>query len=102
LAVLYGKSEPTVSAALVDGYEGIARQDAYDNLLFASGDGVVLAREAMLPEGYKAAKGGVVGSDRGHITLLGDLEAVGKCLVAVLKARRRGVGMGNFAMTPNE
>lgn len=38
--------------------------------------------------------GGLVSSDRGHVTLLGDLEAVGRCLVAVLGARGRGVGLG--------
>lgn len=45
-------------------------------------------------EGYSVVRGGVVSSDRGHVTLLGDLEAVGRCLVAVLGARRRGVGLG--------
>jgi hypothetical protein len=94
LAVIYGKSEPTVCGARVRGYDGIARADAYDSLVFASGDGVVLARAAMLPIGYKAVGGGVVGSDRGHISLLGDLEAVGKCLVAIMRARRKGVGFG--------
>ncbi|KAF2673656.1 hypothetical protein BT63DRAFT_421789 [Microthyrium microscopicum] len=96
-AVIYGKSEPTVSAARVDGYDSIKRADVYDNLSFASGDGVVLARESMLPTGYRAARGGVVGSDRGHISLLGDLEAVGRCLVAMRKARIAGVGMGTSA-----
>jgi pimeloyl-ACP methyl ester carboxylesterase len=93
-AVIYGKSEPTVSTARVNGYKGISGPDAYDNLGFASGDGVVLARAAMLPDGYKAVKGGVIGSDRGHITLLGDLEAVGRALIAVMRARSHGVGIG--------
>jgi hypothetical protein len=43
-------------------------------------------------------RGGVVSSDRGHITLLGDLEAVGRCLHAVMKARRNGIGMGDYGM----
>lgn len=68
--------------------------DAYDELAFASGDGVVLAKAAMVPEGYKVARGGVVSSERGHVTLLGDLEAVGKCLNAIGRARRKGVGVG--------
>ncbi|KAF2433645.1 hypothetical protein EJ08DRAFT_647319 [Tothia fuscella] len=93
-AVIYGKSEPTVYGARVSGRVGIKRADAYDDLAFASGDGVVLARAAMLPEGYKAVRGGVVASDRGHITLLGDLEAVGRCLSAVISARKLGLGMG--------
>lgn len=68
--------------------------DSYDELAFASGDGVVLAKAAMAPDGYKMARGGVVSSERGHVTLLGDLEAVGKCLTAVARAHRRGVGTG--------
>lgn len=94
VALIYGKSTPTVYGAKVDGREGIRHADAYDELAFASGDGVVLARAAMVPEGYKTARGGVVASDRGHVTLLGDLEAVGKCLLAVGKARKKGGGMG--------
>ena len=88
ISVIYGKSTPTVYGAKVDGREGIKHADAYDELAFASGDGVVLARAAMVPEGYKTVKGGVVASDRGHVTLLGDLEAVGKCLLAVGNAAR--------------
>ncbi|KAK5164576.1 uncharacterized protein LTR77_009782 [Saxophila tyrrhenica] len=92
-AVIYGKSTPTVYGAKVDGREGIKHADAYDELAFASGDGVVLARAAMVPPGYKVARGGVVSSERGHVTLLSDLEAVGRCLEAVQGARRRGLGL---------
>jgi hypothetical protein len=53
MTVLYSKTTPTVRAAKVDGEEGIKRHDVYDNLLFGAGDGVCLARAAMLPEGYK-------------------------------------------------
>lgn len=94
LAVIYGKSTPTVIGAKVDGIEGIKHADAYDELAFASGDGVVLARAAMVPEGYRTVRGGVVSSERGHVTLLGDLEAVGRCINAVVRARRKGVGWG--------
>lgn len=94
IAVIYGKSTPTVYGARVNGREGIKHADAYDNLAFASGDGVVLARAAMAPEGYIPARGGLVSSERGHVSLLGDLEAVGKCLIAVISARRSGVGYG--------
>ncbi|MBE7180118.1 MAG: hypothetical protein INR71_02735 [Terriglobus roseus] len=93
-AVIYGKSTPTVYGARVHGREGIKHADAYDDLAFASGDGVVLARAAMLPQGYVPVRGGVVSSERGHVTLLGDLEAVGKCLCALGKAHARGVGGG--------
>ncbi|KAH0553210.1 hypothetical protein GP486_006615 [Trichoglossum hirsutum] len=93
LAVIYGKSVPTLCGARVLGRDGIMRTDAYDDLVFASGDGVCLAREAMLPTHYHVAKGGRVSSDRGHLTLLGDLQGVGRCIDAVVEARRRGVGI---------
>lgn len=88
-AVIYGKSVPTVAGAKVRGRDGIKRADAYERLQFASGDGVVLARSAQIPEGYHSAPGGVVSSDRGHIGLLGDLEAVGTCLNAILIEQRK-------------
>lgn len=98
IALIYGKSIPTVYGAKVESREAIKRADAYDELAFASGDGVVLARAAMAPEGYSVVRGGVVSSDRGHVTLLGDLEAIGKCLSAVIGARKNGVGLGEGAM----
>lgn len=94
MAVVYGKSDPTVYGAKVHGRNGIKRADAYDDLAFASGDGVVLARWAMLPPGFRVVKGGIVSSERGHVTLLGDLEAVGRCLNALMAARKAGIGMG--------
>ncbi|RBR12587.1 uncharacterized protein FIESC28_08544 [Fusarium coffeatum] len=93
-AVLYGKSIPTVYAAQVTSREGICCSDAYDDLLFRPGDGVVLAKEAMLPEGYSIVRGGRVCTERGHITMLGDLSAMGKALEAVIRGRRKGIGMG--------
>ncbi|KAJ4985765.1 hypothetical protein SVAN01_08761 [Stagonosporopsis vannaccii] len=94
IALMYGKSTPTVFGAKVESREAIARADVYDELAFASGDGVVLARAAMAPPGYSVVRGGVVSSDRGHVTLLGDLEGVGRCLRAVIRARRAGIGLG--------
>lgn len=78
----------------MDGRDGIACADSYDDLAFASGDGVCLAREAMLPEGYCVVRGGRISSDRGHVTLLGDLNAVGKAIQAVVRGRRKGMGLG--------
>jgi len=100
IALIYGKSTPTVYGAKVESREAIKRADVYDELAFASGDGVVLARAAMVPEGYPVVRGGVVSSDRGHVTLLGDLEAIGKCILAVMRARRSGVGMGETGRKP--
>ena len=98
IALIYGKSTPTVYGAKVESREAIKRADVYDELAFASGDGVVLARAAMVPHGYSVVRGGVVASERGHVTLLGDLEAVGRCLYAVLGARSRGIGLGEAAI----
>ncbi|KAF1954833.1 hypothetical protein CC80DRAFT_416646 [Byssothecium circinans] len=94
IALIYGKSTPTVYGAKVESREAIKLTSAYDDLAFASGDGVVLAKSAMVPKGYSVVRGGVVASERGHVTLLGDLEAIGKCLGAVIKARKKGVGLG--------
>lgn len=93
-AVLYGKSIPTVYAAQVTSREAIPCLDAYDDLLFRPGDGVVLAKEAMLPDGYSVVRGGRVCTERGHITMLGDLPAVGRALEALVRGRRKGIGMG--------
>jgi len=94
LAVIYGKSIPTCCGAKVDGLESIPHSDVYDNLAFASGDGVCLAKEAMLPEGYKLSYGGRIRSSRGHVTLLGDLNAVGRAIEAVSIGRSKGIGLG--------
>lgn len=93
-SLIYGKSTPTVYAAQVTCREAIPCADAYDDLLFRAGDGVVLAKEAMLPEGYAVVKGGRVSTERGHITMLGDMDAVGKSLRAVIRGRRKGIGLG--------
>ena len=94
LAILYANNTPTVAAARVASRDGIRRADAYDDLQFGSGDGVCLARAAMLPSGYVYAKGGKVRTERGHVGLLGDLEAIGKLLAAVIEGRRKGTGLG--------
>jgi hypothetical protein len=64
-AVIFGKSVPTVYGARVHSREHIKYTDAFDNLAFASGDGVVLASAAQLPEGYRCVKAGRAESDRG-------------------------------------
>ena len=53
-----------------------------------------LAKQAMLPEGYRVVKGGRISSDRGHVTLLGDLAAVGRAIDGVRRGRERGIGLG--------
>ncbi|GAD96936.1 conserved hypothetical protein [Paecilomyces variotii No. 5] len=93
-AVLFGKSVPTVYGAKVTSREQMKHQDAYDDLAYAAGDGVCLASAAMLPQGYRIIRDGLVKSERGHVGLLGDLEGTGQCLLAIAKGRRAGVGLG--------
>lgn len=85
MTVMYSKTTPTVRGAYVDGYEAIKGSGLYDNLAFGAGDGVCLAREAMLPEGYRCAR--KVAVDRGHVSLLGELEGVGRCVEAIVRDR---------------
>ncbi|ERT01628.1 hypothetical protein HMPREF1624_02880 [Sporothrix schenckii ATCC 58251] len=94
MAVIYGKGTPTVYAARVGSRAAIACADAYDDLVFRTGDGVVLAREAQLPPGYHYVRDGYVSTDRGHVGMLGDLNAVGKALAAVVRGRQKGIGHG--------
>lgn len=94
LAVIYSKNTPTVWGAKVESRDSIQRVDVYDDLAFSAGDGVCLAKAAMLPDGYRCVKGGLVKSERGHVGLLGDLEGVGQALLAVMAGRERGVGLG--------
>lgn len=91
-----GKSVPTVYGARVASREAIKYTDAYDDLVFAAGDGIVLASAAMLPRGYRCVKNGKVETDRGHVGLLGDVEGVGRALQAIIDTRAKGVGLGNL------
>lgn len=98
--VLYGHSCATVASVKVhgskeDAYESsIAATDVYDDLGFGDGDGVVLVRKAMIPNGYRLAQGGIMGSERGHLGLCGDLVAMGGLLSAIHRGRERGIGIG--------
>ncbi|PSS03862.1 hypothetical protein BD289DRAFT_358437 [Coniella lustricola] len=94
IAVIYGKEIPTVYAARVSCREAIPCSDVYDELVFRSGDGVVLAREAMPPPGYEIVKGGRISTDKGHISILGDMNAVGRALGSVIHGRAKGIGLG--------
>lgn len=96
LAYMFGKSVPTVYGARVASREAIKYTDAYDDLAFAAGDGVVLASAAMWPRGYRCVKNGKVETDRGHVGLLGDVEGVGRALQAIIDTRAKAVGLGNL------
>ncbi|KAL8370870.1 hypothetical protein RB595_000962 [Gaeumannomyces hyphopodioides] len=94
MAVIYGKDTPTVYAVRVASRDAIAGPEVYDDLVFRSGDGVVLAREAMLPPGFHVVRGGRVSTEKGHISMLGDFSAVARVLEALLRGRRKGIGLG--------
>jgi hypothetical protein len=85
LAVVYAVNTATVRGALVEGMEEIKLGNWWD-FTCGPGDGVVLAKSAQLPEGFvTVAK---VKSNRGHIQLMSDLEAVGTALEAVVIAKQ--------------
>ena len=84
MMALYCKTITTVRGVWVDGKEGI-RECLFDNWAFGAGHWVTLAMQAQLPPGYKCTKR--VAVDRGHASLLTDLEGVGRCLEAIIQAR---------------
>lgn len=86
LASLYGYSVPTLRGSKVDGEEGI-RTDMYDDLLFGAGDGVIYHKWTMPePKGFKVVA--KIGTDRGHVGLLNDVDAVGRALEAILATEK--------------
>lgn len=99
IAVIYGKGTPTCLGARVAAREAIPCADVYDHLAFGSGDGVVLARWAMPPNGYEIVRGGRISTDKGHISILGDFQAVGRAVMSVLRGREKGIGLGKAAGT---
>ncbi|GAA6036230.1 hypothetical protein JCM8097_006847 [Rhodosporidiobolus ruineniae] len=94
IAVLTSRSTATVRGVLSTSHDTIATE-GYERLLWAEGDGIVLYESASrLPgdpevRGKKRGEGddkwmghlkGVVESSHGHVSLLGDLDAVRKCV----------------------
>ena len=99
ISILYSTDTPTPFAAKVAGRNAIRHKDAYERLIYHSGAGVVLARAAMAPEGYKVVRHGKIRTNRGHVGLLGDLEAIGRCLSAVQRGKVNGIGQGRVRCT---
>lgn len=82
LAVLYGTTVPTLRASKVNGKEGIKDGD-YNNLLFGAGDGVVYKR-TLMPEARGFSLAAKVPTDRGHVSLLTDIDGVAQCFRAII------------------
>jgi pimeloyl-ACP methyl ester carboxylesterase len=87
LAILYGSTLPTLKGAKVNGLQGIKDGD-YDHLIFGAGDGVVY-RKSLMPEQYGFKVAAKVPSSCSHVTLLTDIEAVGRALEALLDEEAR-------------
>lgn len=98
LASLYGYTIPTLRGAKVDSIDTI-RTDSYEDLLFGAGDGVVYHKWTMPePKGFElVAK---VGTDRGHVGLLNDVEGVGRALAAILATERTSLSNSSKSVTP--
>ena len=117
MAILTSGRTPTVRGALVahtsspdqagDKWKEGARQGDYSRMLYAPGDGVILRRSAtslpgrwgeLLVRGQQDDKDaltsveGVVETSHRHVTLLSDVDGVGRCLEAcrLAKNSRRG------------
>ncbi|KAK4691350.1 hypothetical protein P7C70_g9369, partial [Phenoliferia sp. Uapishka_3] len=84
LCILTSQRTPTVRGVITPSYSAIP-DNPYDQLLFAAGDGIVLFDSAKeLPGGedrWMKHLTAVEESVHGHVSLLGDLDAVRRCLV---------------------
>lgn len=83
LACLYSYSIPTLKGAKVLSKEAI-RSDSYENFIFGPGDGVVYYKWLM-PQSRGFDVVAKVSTDRGHVSLLNDVDGVLKALSALLK-----------------
>lgn len=88
IALLRSATTPTVRGCCVHGEQGIKEGD-YSKFIYSQGDGVVTHASAdlrLLGVEYGDHIVKDIGSDRGHIGLLGDLHGVEQCLRAILEA----------------
>ena len=84
LAVVYGNSLPTVRGARVKGVQGIKDVDSR-GLIYGPGDGAVYHKSLMpVHRGFKVVA--KIATDRPHVSLMSDMDAVGKALRAILDA----------------
>lgn len=89
LASIYSYSVPTLRGSKVGSREEI-RTDIYDDLLFGAGDGVIYHKWLMPePKGFKVVA--KISTDRGHVGLLNDIDAVGRALWAILAKEKETV-----------
>lgn len=88
LAVVYGNKVPSVRGVFVDGEQDIMDGN-YGEFFYGPGDGVI-HQKWLMPECIEGFQPVIkVASDCGHVSLMTDIEAVGKAIRAVL-AKERG------------
>ncbi|KAK9473237.1 uncharacterized protein V1510DRAFT_415480 [Dipodascopsis tothii] len=83
LAVVYGRTVPTVRGARVRSREAIA-DTMYEDMIFGAGDGVVHVKHLMPPQGFSVCAR--IASDVGHVSLFSDLDSVCQALQGILDA----------------
>ncbi|KAI5481214.1 hypothetical protein MNV49_005649 [Pseudohyphozyma bogoriensis] len=89
MCILTSQRTPTVRGVMTTSYDSI-KDENYDHLLFGPGDGIVLYESAKsLPGRWQNGLVGVEESVHGHVSLLGDLDGVRRCM-ARLHAAREG------------
>lgn len=82
LAMVYGNQVPTVRGVRVDSPDGIRRGE-YDDFFYGPGDGVV-NHKWLMPEKRGFPVNAKISSDKGHISLMCDFEAMEKALEALV------------------
>ncbi|ORY85950.1 hypothetical protein BCR35DRAFT_324595 [Leucosporidium creatinivorum] len=84
LVLLTSKKTPTVRGVIARSRESI-KEDPYEELLWDEGDGIVLHSSASIlpggPSRWTKHLKGEVESNYGHVSLVGDVDSIRKCLV---------------------
>ncbi|CCK69887.1 uncharacterized protein KNAG_0D01350 [Huiozyma naganishii CBS 8797] len=86
LGIVYGNKVPTVRGCKVDGIKGI-RDGHYNDFYYGPGDGVVHYKW-LLPEKRGFPIVCKVASDTGHVSLMTDLDAIGKAFISIRDAEK--------------
>ena len=83
MCILTSQKTATVRGVISPSYESIP-VEPYDHLLFGAGDGIVLYESAKRlpggPDRWNRHLVGVEESQHGHVSLLGDLDGIRRCL----------------------
>lgn len=89
LAIVYGNTVPSVRGVFVDGEKDIMEGN-YGDFFYGPGDGVI-HQKWLMPEnieGFEKHIVGKVASECGHVSLMTDIEAVGRALSSVIAQKK--------------